>query len=323
MQELVKLTKIRQALAEVKTLEEIRNIRDVARAVRAYAEAKKLGIEMKNEAAEIEIRAIREMGKLLQQKQEAGEVATQKDGALFRDLVPGENKVIPQTLNNIGITRKESSTSKNIASISDEVFEEKINEFIANKKPLTKTALLRDIAKINVKTNVEMPGDTYRIIYADPPWRYNDLKTYRPEGAAENHYPTMSIEELCEMELPKLEENAILFIWVTSPMLEESFKVINSWGFKYKSSFVWDKISHNMGHYNSVRHEFLLISTKGSCLPDVKKLYDSVISEERAEHSAKPEIFRKIIDELYPNGKRIELFARRKTEGWDSFGNQL
>jgi N6-adenosine-specific RNA methylase IME4 len=78
-----------------------------------------------------------------------------------------------------------------------------------------------------------------------------------------------------------------------------------------------------MGHYNSVRHELLLICTKGSCQPDNIRLYDSVITEERKEHSTKPEIFRNIIDELYPYGKRIELFARVKTEGWDTYGNEI
>jgi N6-adenosine-specific RNA methylase IME4 len=78
-----------------------------------------------------------------------------------------------------------------------------------------------------------------------------------------------------------------------------------------------------MGHYNSVRHELLLVCTKGSCTPDVKKLYDSVLSEERTQHSKKPETFRNIIDTIYPLGHRIELFARNITnEGWDVYGNQ-
>jgi N6-adenosine-specific RNA methylase IME4 len=105
--------------------------------------------------------------------------------------------------------------------------------------------------------------------------------------------------------------------------LKESFQVIDAWGFEYKTSFVWDKVKHNMGHYNSVRHEFLLVCTKGSCTPDVQKLFDSVQTIERTKHSEKPEEFRKIIDTIYPNGKRIELFSRKKVDGWESFGNEL
>jgi N6-adenosine-specific RNA methylase IME4 len=76
-----------------------------------------------------------------------------------------------------------------------------------------------------------------------------------------------------------------------------------------------------MGHYNSVRHEFLLICTKGSCTPDVPKLLDSVVSIERTEHSAKPKEFRDMIDMLYPVGERLEMFAREAYPGWDVWGN--
>lgn len=160
----------------------------------------------------------------------------------------------------------------------------------------------------------------YRVIYADPPWSYGDKQDTEKLGGAVKHYPTMSIEELCNLPIPA-ENNAVLFMWVTSPLLDECFDVINAWGFKYKSSFVWDKVAHNMGHYNSVRHEFLLICTKGSCTPDIPKLFDSVVSIERTEHSRKPPEFREMIDTLYPVGGRLELFAREETEGWDVWGN--
>ena len=163
----------------------------------------------------------------------------------------------------------------------------------------------------------------YRVIYADCPWNYGN-KLVEGYGAAENHYPTMSIEELCKLPVKELaEDNAVLFFWVTSPLLEECFPVIKSWGFKYKTSFVWDKVKHNMGHYNSVRHELLLICTKGSCLPDSPKLIDSVVEIERSQkHSEKPEEFRNIIDTLYTSGAKIELFSRKKVEGWTAWGNQ-
>lgn len=162
----------------------------------------------------------------------------------------------------------------------------------------------------------------YRIVYADPPWSYNDKQETDMLGGAVKHYSTMSMDEICAFPVPA-DDNAVLFIWTTSPMLEDAFKVINAWGFKYKSSFVWDKVAHNMGHYNSVRHEFLLIATRGSCTPDVPKLYDSVVSIERTEHSRKPAVFRNMIDTLYPTGERLELFAREAPEGWDVWGDMV
>jgi len=181
----------------------------------------------------------------------------------------------------------------------------------------------RLVKKEDVKETPPLEGK-YRVIYADPPWRYNDKRDGNTTGA-EDHYPTMSIEELCNLPVRDLaEDNAVLFLWTTSPLLEDSFKVINAWGFKYKTSFVWDKVRHNMGHYNSVRHEFLLVATRGSCTPDNPKLFDSVVTIERSDkHSEKPERFREIIDTLYTHGRKIELFARKPAEGWEVWGNQV
>ena len=113
-----------------------------------------------------------------------------------------------------------------------------------------------------------------------------------------------------------------MFLWVTSPLLEEAFDIIQAWGFKYKASMVWDKVKHNVGNYVSVRHELLLICTKGTA-PKVPRLVDSVYEEARTEHSKKPAYFRNLIDELYPSGKRIELFARDHFDGWDVWGNEV
>ena len=182
----------------------------------------------------------------------------------------------------------------------------------------------QQIAKPKTDNHVDIftTDRKYRVIYADPPWSYNDECKgggIQSRGAS-GVYPTMPLNDICDLPVPSA-DNAVLFMWVTSPLLEDSFKVINAWGFKYKSSFVWDKVAHNMGHYNSVRHEFLLIATKGSCTPDVKRLFDSVVSIERTEHSRKPKEFRNMIDTLYPIGNRLEMFAREAPDGWDVWGN--
>lgn len=173
------------------------------------------------------------------------------------------------------------------------------------------------------KDIVLLPQGEFNVIYADPPWNYGDKQNTRMFGGAEKHYSSMTIEELCQIKLP-VADNAVLFMWVTSPLLDECWPVINAWGFEYKTSFVWDKVKHNMGHYNSVRHEFLLVCTRGSMMPEVNKLYDSVVTEERTDtHSQKPPIFYEIIETLYPNGKYLEMFARNKREKWTSWGNEI
>jgi N6-adenosine-specific RNA methylase IME4 len=105
-------------------------------------------------------------------------------------------------------------------------------------------------------------------------------------------------------------------------LLFDAGEVIKAWGFTYKASFIWDKVAHNFGHYNSVRHEFLLVATRGSCLPESNELVDSVVSIRRSrEHSQKLEFFRDLIDKLYPSGARLEMFAcGRLPRRWKAWG---
>jgi N6-adenosine-specific RNA methylase IME4 len=171
------------------------------------------------------------------------------------------------------------------------------------------------------------PTEKYRVIYADPPWSYDDttLVPHRrglPVGDAREHYPTMKLAAICALPVKDwIEDNAVLFLWATTPILTEAFQVVQAWGFEYKAQFVWDKIKHNMGHYNSVRHELLLICTRGSCQPDKQQLFDSVQCIERSEHSQKPVEFYDIIETIYTHGRKLEMFARTKRDGWDVYAH--
>jgi N6-adenosine-specific RNA methylase IME4 len=170
------------------------------------------------------------------------------------------------------------------------------------------------------------PTEKYRIVYADPPWSYDDtiLVPHRrglPVGEAAEHYPTMELAAICALPVKDwVEDNAVLFLWVTAPMAAKAMQVVSAWGFSYKAQFIWDKIKHNMGHYNSVRHELLFICTRGSCEPDKQQLFDSVQSIERGKHSEKPVKFYDIIETLYTHGRKLEMFARAKRDGWDVYG---
>lgn len=197
------------------------------------------------------------------------------------------------------------------------------------KGEVSLNAAYREVKHQQKRQAPPLPTNKYRVVYADPPWQYGNSGAIGETdnyGRAERHYPTMSIDELCAMGSQvreMVEDDAVLFMWVTSPLLEECFPVIKAWGFKYKTSFVWDKVRHNFGHYNSVRHELLLVCTRGSCTPDERKLFDSVVECERNDnHSEKPEVFREMIDTLYTHGNRIEFFARRDVPGWDLWGNE-
>ena len=137
----------------------------------------------------------------------------------------------------------------------------------------------------------------YGIVYADPPWRY-DMK--RGNGVAENHYPTMSIEEICALPVTDLAaRDSALFLWATFPQLNEAFRVIEAWGFKYKTL------------------AFLGLQQNRKA-----EIHQVVISHIE-QHSKKPDEVRDKIVKLMGDQPRVELFARQQTPGWDVWGNEV
>ena len=168
----------------------------------------------------------------------------------------------------------------------------------------------------------------FRVVYADPPWQYHDSGVVTEGdayGKVERHYQTMTIEAIATLPIAShAMTDAVLFLWCPEPLRFEVKPVIDAWGFAHKSAFVWDKVAHNFGHYISVRHEHLLICTRGSCTPDrLTPMIDSVQTFRRSEvHSEKPEDFRTLIERLY-DGPYLELFGRHAADNWTVTGNDL
>lgn len=168
----------------------------------------------------------------------------------------------------------------------------------------------------------------YRIIYADPPWRY---RRNTGQGVAENHYPTLSIQDLCALPITKLAaEHCTLFLWVTFPQLEDGLRLIKAWGFTYKTvAFVWVKLNKKsqtpfwgLGNWTRSNVEICLLGTKGHPQRLSKKVHQLICTPIRA-HSQKPEEARTKIIELMGDLPRIELFAREKGQGWQVWGNEV
>ena len=173
----------------------------------------------------------------------------------------------------------------------------------------------------------------YKIIYADPPWDYSGRKLNTATNGKElnDHYPTMSISEICKLPIKKLaDKNCLLFMWVTYPHLEKSFEVIEAWGFKYSTvAFEWLKMTTTgknvcfMGSWTCGGGiELCLLAHKGS-VPRIAKNIRKMIIAQRREHSRKPGEAKERIVQLVGDLQRIELFAREKTEGWDVWGNEV
>ena len=161
------------------------------------------------------------------------------------------------------------------------------------------------------------------MILADPPWRYEHVKT--GSRAIENQYPTLTLDDICELPVAQVfADKAILFLWATSPKVAEALQVMTAWGFDYRTCAVWVKDRIGMGYYFRQRHELLLVGTRGGMSPpppDART--DSVITAPRGAHSAKPAEVHGMIEAMYPNYRRLELFARAPTDGWHVWGNEI
>lgn len=179
----------------------------------------------------------------------------------------------------------------------------------------------------------------YQIIYADPPWSYND-KMSGHSFSLDHEYETQDLEWIKKLKVQEIaDDNCVLFLWAVSPLLPEAFEVMESWGFKFKTvAFVWSKrykngdAVSNLGRWTMGNVEMCLLGTKGHpkrIRNDIKQL----VEDYRAEHSRKPDSIRNFIVELMGDLPRIELFARdngdknlwgeNRLDGWDTFGNEV
>ena len=176
---------------------------------------------------------------------------------------------------------------------------------------------------------MDLPNKKYDIIYADPPWSYND-KAKSGNRGANFKYNLMTTSQIMELPVDKIaNHDSFLFMWATFPLLNDALNVVKAWGFKYKTcAFTWVKKTRSntwftgMGNWTRANAEICLIGTKGRPKrqsASVKQVIESVPEE----HSKKPDITRERIVELCGNVPRIELFARKKTTGWDSWGLEV
>jgi site-specific DNA-methyltransferase (adenine-specific) len=186
-----------------------------------------------------------------------------------------------------------------------------------------------------MKIDIFNTDKKYNIIYADPPWKYNDkMKMQGVHGmirGAESFYNTMTLQDIKSLPIKDITtENAILFMWVTMPLLDKAFEVMKAWGFNYKTcGFCWVKRTKNgkihlgMGHYTRGNAELCLIGIKKKKPQFYTRSLSQIVESEIRKHSQKPDEIREKIVQLCGDVPRIELFARQHAEGWDCWGNEV
>lgn len=333
---LVKFEAARQALAEAKSIDEVKQIRDKAEALRLYVKQQGESLTMQNDIAEIKLRAERRAGELIIEMRENGELATQSDNQnTLRSLsLNGSPK---RTLRDVGINSSQNTNWTTIAALPEATFEKTIIETKAKGGELTSAGMLR-VAKeakqsanrdLTVRYAQTLPDTVFNVIYADPPWQYNNTGVH---GAAQHHYTDLPLPDICAFPETiglQIAPHAVLFLWVTNPFLQDAFSVVEAWGFEYKTNIVWTKtdlVKPGSGFYVRGRHELLFICTRGSFTPldqHISPPIGSVLIAPVQDHSRKPDEVYSIIERLYPGCNYVELFARQNREGWTGYGNEL
>lgn len=341
---LEKLNGARRALIKAGTLDEIKRIKDTAEALRTYAKAADLGIEMQNDCAEIKIRAERKAGELLE-KMEKANGARGNPGGRGAKIV-GLHDVTPHELSDFGISKIQSHRWQRIATIPNQEFENHIHDVKECKRELTSVGLLK-LVKIKQNGKIHYTAEdakdciiiddlqkliqdkvAFGTIYLDPPWPYDNQGT---RAATNNHYETMSIDEIKKLPINNLAaDKSHVHLWVTNAFLKEGLSLLEHWGFEFKSTFIWTKgeVEENkikpsigIGNYWRGTHEIMLLGVKGGLVFPQNGI-PSFILAKRTTHSSKPEEIRSLIEQVSPS-PRLELFSRRCAKNWYVWGKQI
>ena len=173
-----------------------------------------------------------------------------------------------------------------------------------------------------------LPVREFDIIYADPPWDYKGQLQHAGPGSADTggavrHYPTVTLSDLKTLDVKNIAaQDSLLFMWTTSPHLDQAIELGKSWEFDWATvAFVWDKIRVNPGFYTLSQCELCLVFKRGR-IPRPRGARDvrQLVSAKRGLHSQKPEEVRKRIERMFPEQRRVELFARHTVPGWYSWG---
>jgi N6-adenosine-specific RNA methylase IME4 len=202
----------------------------------------------------------------------------------------------------------------------------------AAKEGWSRNELRREIRRARqvARISAVLPPDVYNVLLADPPWQYDFAET-DSRNIDVNQYPTLPVEEIKDYHdghgrsiADAIADDAILFLWATSPKLQEALTVMEGWGFDYRTGAVWVKDRVGMGYYVREQHELLLIGKRGDFPPPPQESdrRPSVIQAPRGAHSRKPDEVYELVEAMYPTGKWMECFQRRGRPGWAAFGNE-
>ncbi len=322
----VKLSEFRARLAKAETPQEVKALRDLGLSAIQHAKRTRMAtLDQLNDAYEGLLDAERVLGWWLDGRQKPSPGPSPR--------VRSPNGTQPPTLTDLGITKNQSSAWQRVATIAEKKYRKWVESVRGAGGKLSSGGLLKLAQRLTVTATEPVEGvwqalpdliaegKQFGTIYADPPWQYDNRAT---RAAAEGEYAnTLTLDEICSEPVPELAaDDAHLHLWTTNGFLFEAKRVIDAWGFTYKSCFVWVKPQMGIGNYWRVSHEFLLLGVKGKATSFQVHGFKSWGEFDRTEHSRKPRHVREMIQEASP-GPYLELYGRQQIPDWTVYGNQI
>jgi len=300
MSELIHFDKARQELELAATVDEVKNIRDKAEALRLYIRQQGESLEMQNRCAEIKIRAERKAGEML------AETEKNPGGRPSRNQSHHATSFSPK-LSDIGITKSDSSRWQSIASIPERIFEEHVEQTKAAKQELTSAGALKLSKHLKQKAERQevidrireepqpLPEGPFRVIVIDPPWQYSS-RSQDATHRARNPYPDMSLDEIATLPIPELaHDDCILWLWTTNAFIHDAFHLISGWGFQQKTILTWVKDKMGLGDWLRGQTEHCIMAVKGSPIVTLTNQTTALYGPLR-DHSRKPDEFYKLCE---------------------------
>lgn len=325
MTQLVRYDAACRALADAKAIDEVKDIRDKAEAMRHYARQVR-NPQLEADAWEIRRRAEDRFGEL--------SAALDKAGGGRNLKLPADGKSKNEVLKDVGISTSAANRYEQFHRLPAPEKEARIAKGRAaiEAGKSAADAIIRGDDKAERRADREtglaaalraLPDRKYGVIYADPEWRFEVYsRETGMDRAADNHYPTSKTDEICARPVQDIAaDDCALFLWATVPMLPDALRVMAAWGFEYKSHCIWAKDRIGTGYWFRNQHELLLVGTKGSVpAPAMGTQMASLVDAPVGHHSEKPDAFYNLIEGYFPNLPKIELNARAARPGWDAWG---
>src|SRR5208283_1524847 len=320
---LVHFENARRELEIARTLDEVKQVRDKAEAMRLYCKQARHSLEMQNQCAEIKLRAERRAGEML------SETEKNPGGQVEHESYPSHDDrgKIPK-LSELGITWSQSSRWQKIGEIPEDSFEDYIQTTKSKESELTSSGALllareierqkkiQDIEE-NIEKSPSLPEQRYEVLVVDPPWEY---RLRHDQGDRRNAilYPTMPTEEIKAIPIQQLSaKDSILWLWSTNSHLPDALQIAKEWGFEYKVLLTWVKNRIGTGYWLRGRTEHCIMAIKGHPIVNLRN-QSTVLHAPIRAHSQKPDEFYRLVETLCP-GRKIELFARENRDGWDTW----